>query len=166
MLTELVGHTSPDTAYVVDDYPYGFRLRTTIRYWIETKPGHGQRVMSQTRDPKRAGEPWNKPKGSTYSPIKVLLLDSDTGHVSNAALSGYADETAIRAFQAAYPLTTADARISKTIAILIAMQRAHKRVTYRIAGPDEPRQDAATQNEILRKLTAIEYAKLQNEPQS
>lgn len=33
----LSGHTSPETAYVVDDYPYGFRLRCKIRYWIETK---------------------------------------------------------------------------------------------------------------------------------
>ena len=33
------GHTDEKTAYVVEDYPYGFRLRTTIRYWVETKKG-------------------------------------------------------------------------------------------------------------------------------
>ena len=29
--TPLYGHTSPETAYVVADYPYGYRERTTIR---------------------------------------------------------------------------------------------------------------------------------------
>ena len=28
-------HISPETAYVIDDYPYGFRLRCRIRYWLE-----------------------------------------------------------------------------------------------------------------------------------
>ena len=30
-MTVLTGHTSPETAYVVSDYPYGFRLRCQIR---------------------------------------------------------------------------------------------------------------------------------------
>ncbi len=32
----LNGHISPETAYVVEDYPYGYTLRCTIRYWLET----------------------------------------------------------------------------------------------------------------------------------
>jgi hypothetical protein len=32
----LVGHVDADTAYVVDDYPYGRVLRCRIRYWIDT----------------------------------------------------------------------------------------------------------------------------------
>jgi hypothetical protein len=53
----LAGHTSPDTAFVVDDYPYGFRLRTKIRYWIETKKGFGQRFCSQTLNPNTTTTP-------------------------------------------------------------------------------------------------------------
>jgi hypothetical protein len=30
----LLGHVDADSAYVVDDYPYGGRLRCRIRYWI------------------------------------------------------------------------------------------------------------------------------------
>jgi hypothetical protein len=30
----LSGHVSPQTAYLVEDYPYGRRLRCRIRYWI------------------------------------------------------------------------------------------------------------------------------------
>lgn len=89
------GHTSPETAYVVDDYPYGFRLRCKIRYWLEYKAKHGFRLMSQTTNPKRPGEIWNKPKGSTYCSFAVMTLNEDNGHVSwnglNVAYSSAAE---------------------------------------------------------------------------
>jgi hypothetical protein len=82
-VTVLTGHTSPETAYVVDDYPYG-SLRCTIRFWIETgtkgTAKGQQRIARQTTNPKREGEVWNKPHVSTYSEIKVLYLDG-IGHV-------------------------------------------------------------------------------------
>lgn len=103
MSTQLHGHTTPETAYVVDDYPYGFRLRCKIRYWVETKPGFGQRFVSQTTNPKR-GEVWNKPKPGIYSPIVVLLRDDSTGYISCDALSPY-DPERIEEFAAKYDLT-------------------------------------------------------------
>ena len=60
----LYGHTSEATAYVVDDYPYGFQLRTQIKYWLEYKAGKGWRFVSQTVNPKTGRS--NKPKASTY----------------------------------------------------------------------------------------------------
>ena len=82
-LKPLVGHTSAETAYVVDDYPYGFRLRCKIRYWLEFRPGSGFgfRLMSQTTNPKRPGEVWNKPKASTYCMLAVMGLD-ESNHVT------------------------------------------------------------------------------------
>lgn len=44
----LSGHTSPETAYIISDYPYGFRLRCKIRYWLEYKPNSGYRLVSQS----------------------------------------------------------------------------------------------------------------------
>jgi hypothetical protein len=80
-VTVLHGHTSEETAYLVDDYPYGYRLRCKIRYWIETATkgaAKGQsRFMSQTTNPKQPGEVWNKPKASTYTPFAVMYLDTD-----------------------------------------------------------------------------------------
>lgn len=71
-------HTSPETAYVVEDYPYGFRLRCKIRYWIEAHPRHGFRFVSQTTNPKVSGEVWNKPKASIYSDVvRVMGLDAE-----------------------------------------------------------------------------------------
>ena len=83
----LTGHTSPETAYVVDDYPYGFRLRCSIRYWVEYRPLHGFRFMSQTTNPKR-GNVWNKPKGSTYCRFGGAMY-LDKGRVEWTGLTEY-----------------------------------------------------------------------------
>jgi hypothetical protein len=80
-LRPLANHTTPETAYVVNDYPYGFRLRCKIRYWLEYTKGHGFRLCSQTTNPKVSGEVWNKPKKSVYCMLGVMGLN-DEGHVT------------------------------------------------------------------------------------
>lgn len=102
MLETLNGHTSEDTAFVVNDYPYGFRIRTQIRYWIETKKGHGQRFVSQTLNPKTGR--WNKPKAGTYSVLIVMVRNPENGHVGTVGLQsgGWSKETDIQAFESAY----------------------------------------------------------------
>jgi hypothetical protein len=87
----LKGHVSPDTAYVVNDYPYGFRLRCKIRYWLEDSPKHGTRFVSQTTNPKKAGEVWNKPKASTYAPIAACMFLDEKGYVQHSGLGFYSD---------------------------------------------------------------------------
>lgn len=78
----LTGHTSPETAFVVDDYPYGFRLRCKIRYWLEYNPKRGFRFVSQTTNPKKPIISWNAPKASTYvHGSAVMTLDESNGHV-------------------------------------------------------------------------------------
>jgi hypothetical protein len=128
-MANLLGHTSPETAYVVDDYPYGFRLRTSIRYWIETKRPHGQRFVSQTRNPKNGR--WNAPKPSTYSPIVVMWLDADE-HVQHTALSAYADEAQIDAFEAANADALTEQRERELIRYFRAHRRAETHVTWSI----------------------------------
>lgn len=95
----MFGHVSPDTAYLVEDYPYGFRLRTTIRYWIETVPRKGDRLVSQTRNPKVAGEVWNKPKKSTYVDVGVMYRD-EQGHVTWTGINAYTSAEDVAAFTA------------------------------------------------------------------
>ena len=93
----IFGHTSPETAYLVEDYPYGFRLRTQIRYWIETTK-NGDRFCSQTKNPKVSYELWNKPKKSTYSAVGVMFLD-ENNHVKWTGFSlGWTKEDKIMAF--------------------------------------------------------------------
>jgi len=102
----LKGHTSPETAYVVDDYPYGFRLRCKIRYWLEYKAGKGFRLVSQTSNPKKydAGGliPWNKPKASTYCKFGGCMTLADNGHVHWTGLSEYSTGAEAKAWSDEY----------------------------------------------------------------
>jgi hypothetical protein len=104
MATELLtGHVSPETAFVVDDYPYGFRLRCKIRYWLEFKPKHGFRFVSQTTNPKRAGEVWNKPKAGTYVKLAaVMIRDSESGHVAWISVNEFDELETVQKFMDDY----------------------------------------------------------------
>lgn len=97
----LTGHISHDTAYVVDDYPYGFRLRCSIRYWLEYNPKRGFRLVSQTSNPKK-GNLWNKPKASTYARFGGCMFLDDEGHVHWSALTEYSDGAEAKAWRDQY----------------------------------------------------------------
>lgn len=80
----LTGHTSPETAYVVQDYPYGFRLRCQIRYWLEFKAGKGVRLVSQTSNPKVAGLVWSGTSPRLpFTPISAARCISTTRATSS-----------------------------------------------------------------------------------
>lgn len=97
-ITEILsGHTSPETAFLIQSYPYGFRLRCKIRYWLETN-NKGTRFCSQTTNPKREGEVWNKPKYSTYSEISGAMYLDEKGHVQWAGINQYRDEKECQTF--------------------------------------------------------------------
>lgn len=74
-----------DNPHVIEDYPYGFRLRTQIRYWVETKDKNGQRLVSQTLNPKT--NKWNKPKKSTYSDVLAVYTNDENGHLMSSGIS-------------------------------------------------------------------------------
>jgi hypothetical protein len=97
----LSGHVSPETAFVVDDYPYGFQLRCKIRYWLEYHPTRGFRFVSQTTNPKR-GDIWNKPKASTYSRFGSCMFLDDAGHVQWSGLSEYSSGAEAKAWSDQY----------------------------------------------------------------
>lgn len=90
--TLLLGHVSPETAYVIGDYPHGRRLRCKKRIWVETatkgaKKGD-QRSVYQTTNPRVPGEVWQNPHAGQYSPLVFLYQDSDTGHVKTFHTGG------------------------------------------------------------------------------
>ena len=93
----LKGHVSPETAYVVDDYPYGLRLRCTIRYWLEYKRVHGVRLVSQTTHPYR--DKWNKPKATTYAKFGGAMYLDDEGHVQWSGLTDYSNGAEAKLFE-------------------------------------------------------------------
>jgi hypothetical protein len=91
----LNGHTREENAYIVNDYPYGFTLRTKIRYWIESNK-NGDRFCSQTLNPKTNF--WNKPKKSTYCSIEILFLNEDNHVKSKAINAGWDNEEKLKEF--------------------------------------------------------------------
>lgn len=96
--------TSETAPALAENYPYGFRLKTTARYWIEATK-NGERVVFQTRNPKVAGEVWNKPKRSTYSDLRVLYRENASGRIENAALSfAFNDDEDLNNFLAVFGL--------------------------------------------------------------
>lgn len=95
--TPLYGHETAETAFVVEDYPYGYRLRCKIRYWIEYKPGKGYRYMSQTTNPK-ADHRWNKPKAGVYHLVAMAMYKDASGHVHYSCASEYTSAEAFLAF--------------------------------------------------------------------
>jgi hypothetical protein len=119
----LSGHTSKETAYVVEGYPWGFKLRTTIRYWIESKQGYGQRFCSQTIDP-RSGK-WCAPKYSTYDFIKVLYLD-DIDHVKSDRIGLYADIETITDFKNKYGQYLEPEQVNNLDRMLVNAERSRE----------------------------------------
>lgn len=136
----LSGHISPETGYLVSDYPYGWQLRTQIRYWIETKKGFGQRFMSQTLSPKTGK--WNKPKAGTYSVLAVMVEDESNGHISFETLrSGGGDsEERITEFETRH-VSAIGVYEKKAIQYIRATNAASKYIETTITinpGPDAP----------------------------
>lgn len=126
--TVLFGHVDEATAYVVDDYPYGYTLRTQIRYWIETTK-HGDRFVSQTLNPKVAHEHWNKPKKSTYIEVGAMFLTSE-GHVTWTGLGHWAEDEAIKHFLEVTEGHLSDAQ-KKKVAEIIGMKKGFEGVTWK-----------------------------------
>ncbi len=157
---QLIGHVSEETAYTVENYPYGYTARTTIRYWIETSKNKDQRFCSQTKNPKTGA--WNKPKKSTYSSVIVMGLD-ENNHVSHTGyhMGTYEDE--VNAFVSTYTL---DDIQKKSMDIARAYARAQKMVKWTITSrqynpndvPANPPQTIEDQCDIMKKCAVIAYA--------
>jgi len=101
VIKPLYGHTSESTAYLVEDYPYSFKLRTQIRYWLEYKPNKGWRFVAQTLNPKT--QRWNKPKASTYAEWGGAMYLNEQDHVKWDGLQRYSDPENFMAFLKNFP---------------------------------------------------------------
>lgn len=100
----LYGHTSEDSSYLVDSYPYGRKLRCRIRYWIEKGSGNkGFRFCSQTEDPKRLI--WNNPKKGTYSLLAECMYLDENNHVKASCVTQYTPAEEVFKFITQFPET-------------------------------------------------------------
>ena len=151
----LSGHVSEDTAYVVADYPYGFRLRCQMRYWVEwTK--NGARICQQTSNPKRAGLVWNKPKKSTYSDLHVLYLNNN-GHVTSWGISfEWSDKEHLDLWMAKFGHTLpSDPRIAESMKMARICFEARKYIKVTVGPCGSERQTDEEKEAITRQALAL-----------
>jgi hypothetical protein len=100
-LHALHGHTTPETAFVVEDYPIG-RSHCRKRYWLERTP-HGERLITQMTNPWAQGA-WGRLKASSYQKRIGLAIDPFTGRVEMHILGVGASEDAAREFESTWPV--------------------------------------------------------------
>jgi hypothetical protein len=75
MHQQLFNHVTPETAFVISQFPYAHGVYTRARYWVETKPAYGQRIMYQYENPAALGT-WFKAKTEGYFDICILEVDN------------------------------------------------------------------------------------------
>lgn len=159
-MTHLILNPQPtvDTPATVDNYPYGFTLRTLARYWTETKKGTGQRVVFQTKNPRC--DKWNKPKPSTYSDIVILYRNTENNHIESDGLSfAYSGQKELDAFLAKYPIETLTTYQQQAIAyfkgIIYARQFIKITIHEGTRITEEQKQQDAKEAQIMKDVRAI-----------
>lgn len=103
VITPLYGHTLEETAYLIADYPYSFKLRCQRKCWLEFKDKNGYRLMVMTSNPRKFGIVWNKPHASTYVKIAACMYLDEDGYVQWSALTEYSSATDTLAFMKNFP---------------------------------------------------------------
>jgi len=133
MVNEIIKekHNNEETALVVNNYPYGFRLRTKIRYWIETDKKKGDRFISQTLNPKT--NLWNNPKKSVYNSVMVLNKDTETGYIHYFGLYSTTDKERIEQFLKNIDGYELNLEQKEQIKILNAYSKAYENVSFEIS---------------------------------
>lgn len=127
----LFGHEDENTAYLVEDYPWGFKLRTQQRHWVETKKGYGQRHVTQTLNPKNGK--WCKPKKSTYAQIVVLFLEDETGYLRSYHYSiAYTGQEELDKFLSLVPYEKLTAFQQDQIKFARAVIKTRSHITYEV----------------------------------
>ena len=121
---------SEETAHIAEDYPWGFRLRTQAKFWIESsnRADGGQRLVQRTLNPKTGC--WCTPKKSTYYPVKLLYLD-ENGHVQSSALNPYAEVEEIKKFIEKHGENLSDFQ-KNSLRELLAIKKVMENVTFTI----------------------------------
>jgi hypothetical protein len=146
-------YDSFEHALIVNNYPYGFRLRTDIKYWVETK-GNKQRLGTCTLNPKT--NKWNAPKYSTYSNLVMLYREYDTGHVKSYSFNiAYSDEEDDKKLMALLGDCGRSAYIDDTLKYLKAVRETQKHISVEIR-PESKEFKHKVTGEIVRQVPLMQ----------
>lgn len=147
-----------DSAHVIKEWPWGFRMKTEARFWIETTK-HGDRFVKQTLNPKNGK--WCKPKKSTYESVMVLTQDDDN-KMSRISIGKYDSQNWMAEALEIIDFNKLSDDQKKQICTINAWQDVMKNVTFQIRSSDDHRPEAeidAEQDIITQKITNVANAK-------
>ncbi len=129
--SQIVGANSEETAYIQNDFPFGFHHRTKRKYWIETTK-QGQRLC--TRLQHAVSGHWFKTQKETYDRLLVLKID-DKSHVKTESYPKYimGNHEAIDAFVSKWSLD--DAQQAEVIKIKFLIDKySSLKVSFKMTG--------------------------------
>ncbi len=117
----------------VENYPYGFKLRTTLTDSMEFSPKHGFRHVTQTINPKTGR--LNKPVKSTYWELAVRYYD-ENGHikVKSLRINGFEEVNAACQFVGEYYDLFTPEQIEHLYITLIGMSKVSAKAKVIYAG--------------------------------
>ena len=121
-----------DNSIEVNNYPWGFRLKTKVRYWIETTK-RGDRFVKCTLNPKTGN--WCAEKKSTYDAVMVMTTDEKDNKtfVSHKGLSvGWSDAVQVAKFEHSIDKSQLSKRQLAQICKCKAMNEVNKHVSWEI----------------------------------
>jgi len=148
LINYLYGYDSEENSREVSDYPWGYRLRTEQRYWIESKEKFGQRFVTQTKNPKTGR--WCKPKKSTYSEI-IVMTEDEKGHVSFCGASHWSDPQHVEKFYETHKDNLSPFQVEQ-MKVLKSINEVRKHITMEIVpNPFGPVSLMSTKPEDIEK---------------
>ena len=118
-----------DNAVEVNNYPWGFRLKTKRRTWVETDNKKGDRVCFCTLNPKT--NKWCAVKKSTYNAIDVLLED-ENGHIKSIGLWKSSSKEDLEQFLAKIDYNSLSLLQKKQIERIRSINKVMEKVTFKI----------------------------------
>jgi len=115
-----------DNALEVSNYPWGFRLKTKRRTWIETNKNQGDRVCFSTLNPKT--QQWCAVKKSTYNAVDVLFIDENE-HIKSYGVSKCAYSKHLEKFTSTIDYESLSVLQKKQLERIKAIQKVMDKVT-------------------------------------
>ena len=130
MTKYIYNKNSFDNALEVSNYPWGFRLKTKRRTWIETNKTQGDRVCYSTLNPKT--NKWCAVKKSTYNAVDVLFIDENE-HIKSIGVWKYGtNEKDLEKFLSKIDYNSLSLLQKKQIERIKATNKVMKNVTFEV----------------------------------
>ncbi len=119
-----------ENAIEVSNYPWGFRLKTKRRTWIETNKTQGDRLCFCTLNPKT--QKWCAVKKATYNAVEVLFIDENE-HIKSDAIWKYGtNDQKIQDFLAAVNYEKLNDLQKKQVCKLRSINKVMEKVNFKI----------------------------------